>query len=223
MPRIITDVGTISVLASPKLPDNSDNPFYDMVNFLDRTRGRWIEEGDLGKNKKDLAGTGYKVGMGGRSFLEGLVGSQFGTIDTQEQLYISQTFSQQFFPIMSVVGGFQLTAALGRSMEIIDYPAYAIISDSNYGDLVPLVLPNRQYPDPNDESGETIIDHTWETWKDQNHTHMEGLNNTKIVPLNSNTGSGRHIAGSRIVALVLAGINLIPKYELANYVETPEE
>ena len=214
MAHIIVDVSGIGLLSSENLPAQAGgtrNPFKDAVEFLDKTSGRFWHEYYVFESK--IPGANAKVyrGAAGRNFITQWIARESGVVPTNPDLYISPEFRPSFLPIESIVGGFQLFAALGLYFEVVDYPLFVSIPDADYQDAVPTFLPgSTQVID------EVEVPVTWEDWHLPNSTHraIDGVNH---IPLRAMTG--QNLAGSIFSQLVTSGYTVD---HFANYPSLPE-
>lgn len=204
MAYLIVAEDAIGVLSASELPaavGGGANPFKDLIEFLDKTRGHWV-------NQKDV--------RGGRAELDRLVAGEHGVPPVGSPIYKSRYFSSTRLPISVIPQAMGLFAAEGIELyfELIQFPCFVQLADQQYDNQTPLYLPNSRIDEVDGDGGPTgeITKVTWDNWHDATHQHLshEGQN---YVPLNSNTGGGNDLAGSVLNQLIAGGYDVKPMGE----------
>jgi hypothetical protein len=191
MAHLIVEENVIGVLSADTLPaavGGGPNPFKNLIEFLDKTRGRWLHQNET---------------KGGRSGFERLVANEFGVAPIAGRtIYKSPYFDAARLPVAVIPQAMGMFAAMGLSFELIQFPAFIQLADQQYDNQTPSYLPNSRITNED----ETITKVTWDAWKDATHNHLS-IDGQNYVPLNSNTG-GHDLAGSVLVQLINGGYNV---------------
>jgi len=210
MAHFIVEEDAIGLLSAQTLPEavgGGANPYKDLVEWLDKTRGRWLYKNEVPAYFKAQMGYNKQTGI---QMMKGLVARQTGTEVPDTLVYMSPFFNYDKIPLAVLPSAYGLMGAVGLYFELIDYEAFVTIPESAYDDAVPAYLPNAS---TQDEEGEPVAT-TWRNWKAANSTHrIVGTDNH--IPLSSMTGAW--LAGSIVVQLIAGG------YTVGHFKDYPAE
>lgn len=187
MPFFIVEEDALGVLASELLPDKRNkNPFKDLIEFLDKARGRWTDERET---------------RGVRSMIQPESGA---AVPNGKLLYRSPEFSIGRLDISVVPQALGLIRdQLGLYAELVRYPAFVQMGVVDYEKNVPAYLPNAERLD----EAENTVPVKWSEWKDSTHEHRVSGPATFNIPLNSS--NGRDVAGTVLARLISDGFTVL--------------
>jgi len=166
------------------------NPFKNLIEFLDKTRGRWLHQNEVRKT------VSFKTGL---DYFKNKSSSQFGIELFSGPIYMSPYFDVSRLPISVLPQAFGMFSLIGMCFELVDYPTYVAITDANYDDEIPSFLP---YSTTTDEQ-ENVSNVTWRNWKNPStntHSNIDGINYISM-----GSGANNDVAGSVLVQLILSG------------------
>lgn len=201
MSHLIVAEDAIGVLSMSVLPEalpapfgGAPNPFKDLIEFLDKTRGRWNHQNET---------------RGGRTGFVSSVSSEFGVpVPDGIVIYKSPYFTAGRLPLSIVPQALGMFAAMGLYFELVEYPCFVQLADQQYDNQTPSYLPNSRIPilDEDGEPTGDVTKVTWNNWRDTDHKHVSD-NGQNYVTLNNNTGKSE-LAGSMLTQLVADGYNV---------------
>jgi hypothetical protein len=201
MAHIITDESALAIMTRDTLPAELPSPFggapngfKDLVEFLDKARGRWWHQNET---------------RGGAPAFKSHVTRQFGSEPSSSlPLYKSPYFEPAYLGFDKMAEAYSLFGALGLVFEIVDIPAFVTIPDADIDDQTPVYLPGSRLPVFDEETGEQTSTHivTWSEWQNDgtqySHTVHDGSN---YIPL---VYGGNHFCGSKLLELLTGGYDV---------------
>jgi hypothetical protein len=189
MTYLIVEEDVIGVLSNAELPaavGGGANPFKDLIEFLDKTRGRWLSQDN------------YK---GGRAALNKLVTREHGASPTGSLIYTSPEFYSHRLPTSVLPTAFGLFGALGLSFELIHYPCFVTLTDAEYAQDVPAYLPKSTITNED----ETVSNVTWNNWFDGTTSTHRSADGNNYVPL---VARYNDVAGTILTQLIAGGYDV---------------